>query len=141
MGYRKPKGLKHVALPITGHTVIHIETEPLPSLVFVRPDGLQSQLRFEQNIILTRPIGGTAIIPAFDANAAQTELSTLMGQVVTEAVAHNDGNLEISFNEGTVLQVHPDTWEAWHFQQPAPKTRPLSHTPHFSLTGYDGGLI
>jgi hypothetical protein len=58
----------------------------------------------------------------------------LLDKVVKAAVAHASGELEIAFYEDYMLQVHPDNYEAWHFQQPAPKQ-------HFSVTGYGGGLI
>jgi len=150
MPFRQHKSRKHVPLPIVGHTLVHVHTESLVSLVFAALDGLQSQIVLEFEIILSRADGSSEVVAAtrpgteFDPNAAYATISSLLEKVVIRAVAHSDGRLEVTFEEGTTLQVHPDNYEAWHFQQPAPSSRKPYHYPsrsHFSITGYGGGLI
>jgi hypothetical protein len=121
--------------------------EPLISLIFNAPDGLQSRLEFEHEVILTSSAGTTAIItatkpgPTFDPDVARAELSPLIGQVVSTAVAHSNGELELTLESGTILQVRPVIYEVWHFQQPAPGTVSLYHKHHVLLTGSSHGLI
>jgi hypothetical protein len=147
MSYRKPHSLKHRSLPIVGHTLTNIATEPLVALIFNAPGDLVSLLRFEHDVILTSPASGTTVIIAtkpglsFDPAAAYQSLSPLIGEIIVSALAQTDGKLELAFGTGSVLRVHPDNYEAWHFQQPAPFTQPRYATPLTLLTGYGGGLL
>ncbi|MFL5732028.1 MAG: DUF6188 family protein [Chloroflexia bacterium] len=148
MSFRISKSLKHVPLPIVGHTLAHIANDYLITLVFASPGGLQSQLRFWFEVILSWPDGNSEVLvatrpgPTFDREVAYEALSPLLEKVVAVAFAHADGRLEINFDEGTTIQVHPDNYEAWHFQQPAPGSLKPPHYPRgISLTGYGGGLI
>jgi Family of unknown function (DUF6188) len=148
MSFRQSKSLKHVPLPIAGHSLVQIDNEYLISLTFASPGGVHSVLRFEYEVILTELDGSTKVITAtkpgltFDPDADYEALSPLLEKAVTAAFAHANGQLELTFEEGISLQVHPDNYEAWHFQQPAPySSKRYSYKQHVSCTGYGGGLI
>jgi hypothetical protein len=147
MPFRQNKSLKHVPLPIAGHTLMAFTHKALPTLEFSAPDGLRSDLRIAFEVVLSRPDGSRDVVTGTrpgmtsDFQSAYEVLSLLIGQVAISAFAHSNGQLEITFDDGTVLEVQPDNYEAWHFQQPAPYSRVKSDRGYFSLTGYGGGLI
>jgi hypothetical protein len=142
MSFRRSKQLKHYYLPIAGHTLLNITCEPRLKLIFSAPDGLLSELILDWQTILTRADGSSIIVPWFmgdNCDAIYEEFAFLLGEAVTSSIAHDSGQLEINFYEGTKLEVYPDNYEAWHFYQPAQG----SDYPKDSiqLTGYEGGLI
>jgi hypothetical protein len=147
MSFRQAKSRKHVSLPIAGHTLVEIGRQPLVSLTFASANEIRSELQLEHEAVLTEPGGGTMVItastpgPAFNRDAAYEALSSLLDKVVKAAIAHANGDLEITFYEGFGLHVHPDNYEAWHFQQPAPFPTKQYPKQHFSITGYGGGLL
>jgi hypothetical protein len=81
MSFRQNKSRKHVPLPIAGHTLVEIDREYLISLTFASPGGVRSQLRFEFEVVLTKPDGSSEIVisthpgPSFDRDAAYEALS------------------------------------------------------------------
>jgi hypothetical protein len=147
MSFRQSKSRKHVPLPIAGHTLVEIGTSYLISLTFASPIGLLSELRLEFEVILAKPGGSAEAVtatrpgPTFDRDAAYESLSPLLDRVVKAAVAHSNGDLDLTFYEDYRLQVHPENFEAWHFKQPAPSIKSAHHVQQFSVTGYGGGLI
>ena len=146
MSYRKHKLSKRVELPLTGSTVVQVSAPNLVRLIFEDPQGVAAELRFEHEVLLCVPNGGTVTIKAtkpglsFDPVLAVESLLPLLGKVVRTAVAHRQGKLEIEFYEGDQLLVIPKQYEAWHFQKPAVPVR-RAHSATMRLTGSDGELL
>ena len=64
----------------------------------------------------------------------------LFGKTVEQAVASDDGALEIAFTDGTVLLVPPDAdYEAWQVTGPSGSLAVSRHGGGLATWGYDDG--
>lgn len=122
---------KHLTLPLVGDTVseICLGISTPATLIFQDAAGGHSQLQFEEAITLHHDgadlyLLGSRPGSTFDPKQLHPLLG-LLGTNVVDAWAHKAGALEISFSNGSVLRVIPETgYEAWHFQYPRPGRPP-----------------
>lgn len=140
---------RYVVLPIVGDTLIEIRLSACapPALVFKAADHSEAEITVEESIILrhgdhTRCLDGSK--PGEQFNPTELgPLLELLGSVVTEAVAGNDGFLRLAFSNKRSFEVTPTHgYEAWHFQRPRPG-RAVGGTGKevIALTGAHGRLI
>jgi hypothetical protein len=146
--YCERKG-ENLILPIVGDIAseIVLSMRQQPCLIFRDTDGNESQISFEESILLSRDgrdaeLTGSKPGVTFNPRSL-SPLVELLGSEVTEAIAYREGALWISFSSRHALNVVPNSgYEAWHFQYPRPG-RPIGgKLEHFvSVTGADGRLI
>ena len=128
-------------------TELRLSTVSLAAMVFRNADGEESEIVFEDRIVLRhgrqeRVLNGSRPGADFDPKEL-APLLELLGNNVTDAVADKEGRLRIAFANAWVLEVVPSTaYEAWHFQYPRPG-RPAGGNVerHVGLTGANGRLI
>jgi hypothetical protein len=140
---------QRLILPIVGDTVseVVLSTCRMPAVVFRDADGNESEIHFEEAITLARGDSESVLHgsrPGVTFNPCElSPLVELLGTLVTEAIASEDGSLRVTLSNEQVLSVLPSSgYEAWHFQYPR-GGRPVSGdiTQYLSVTGDDGRLI
>jgi hypothetical protein len=141
---------RHRTLPLAGDIVSEVcfSTSQPVTLVFHDSVNGDSQLQIEEAITLTQSDGVDLFLPGsrpgrtFDPKQLHPLLD-LLGTSIVDAWAHHDGPLEISFSNGSVLRIVPESgYEAWHFQYPRPGRSVNGNINDFiSLHGSDGRLL
>jgi hypothetical protein len=140
---------QHTVLPLAGDRLVEISfsTASFPVLVFAASDGLGSELRVHDRIILRRGeseqvLDGAKPGETFNPKTL-SPLLELLGTEVREAIAEKQGRLRLHFSNDLYFEV-PVTGagEAWQFQYPRPG-RPYSQGTGraLSVIGAPGRLI
>lgn len=143
-----PRG-RHLTLPLAGDAVSEVcfGTSRLVALVLRDSAGDESLLQIEEAVTLTRHglelyLPGSRPGPTYEPMQLGPLLG-LLGATVEDAWAHHEGALEVTFSNGDVLRVVPESGgEVWHFQYPRPGRPPSGDVSrHVSLHGDHGRLI
>jgi hypothetical protein len=116
---------RHTVLPIVGETVQELKLGRMTALVFSAEGGPESDVVIEEAIILIRGshervLEGSKPGETWNPNELGPLLE-LIGCTVIDALAEQEGTLQITFSNNLVLKVVPTTgYEAWHFRYPLP---------------------
>lgn len=102
----------HWVLPLSGETVIQCCYDYAFTLVVGKSEP-SLEIRIEKPFTLSGPDGIADVDPEADPREMASTLRLLRG-MVTRAIAHKDGRLEIDFDDGTLVRVPSSSdYEAW----------------------------
>ena len=105
-----------IPLPLRGKTVSRCIVDSALGIDFIEA-GQRSTIRIESRFLI-RGLGTEKSLSIGRIEEMGKALS-LIGKTVTKALARRDGALGVTFDDGTILSVPPDSSiEAWEFAAP-----------------------